>query len=211
MLPVVTKAAPGVRVRARRMIEKEIVAAANVLFLEKGFEATTMDEIAAAVGMSQRNMFRYFPTKGDIVLGKLDLLAHEMLTALLRRPLDEPVWICFRRAFDVVARHMTAAGRERVRPIEIVFNTPTLMAGYLQRFQHNQEAFVAALIERAQVTGTPYAADDPTPRVLTAAAFACLIAAQHSWLGNGAKGTLAKMIDRAMATLQPTAGVASSK
>lgn len=210
-MPIPNKPLPGLRERTRQTIRIEIVAAATALFLERGFEATTMDDIAAAAGMSQRSMFRYFPTKGDIVLGKLDLLAEEMLAVVLRRPLDEPIWTSLRRAFDVVARDMAAAAKDRVRPIEIVFNTPVLMGGYLQRCQRDQDVLVAALVARAKEMGSPYAADDPTPRVLTAAAFACLIAAQHSWLGNGAKGTLAKMIDRAMATLQPTAGVASSK
>ncbi|MFB7272908.1 hypothetical protein [Streptomyces sp. NPDC056244] len=59
------------------------------------------------------------------------------------------------------------------------------------------------LLERAETTGTPYATDDPTPRALTAAAFGCLVAAQHSWLASGAKDSFADAIARAMATVTP--------
>ena len=49
----------------------------------------------------------------------------------------------------------------------------------------------------------PTRVDDPAPRAVTAAAFGCLVAAQHSWLASGANGSLAEAIDRAMSTLAP--------
>jgi AcrR family transcriptional regulator len=197
----------GLRQRARRAIQKDIAEAANALFVERGFEATTIDDIAAAVDMSQRSVFRYFATKEEIVLGKFDLVADDMLAALHARPAGEPVWTSLHRLFDVLVSLAQAPGHEEmVEPIHrVVFETPALLAGYLQKLQHMQEAVVAELIRRAEATGTPYAADDPTPRALTAAAFGCLVAAQHSWLASGANGTFADAIDRAMAAVGPRA------
>lgn len=40
--------------------------AAFALFAERGFEATTIDDIARAVGVSRRTLFRYYPSKNDI-------------------------------------------------------------------------------------------------------------------------------------------------
>jgi AcrR family transcriptional regulator len=197
---------PDLRERTRRAIQNEIVRAANALFVERGYAATTMEDIAAAVGMSQRSMFRYFPTKGDIVLGKLDIVTEEMMIALRERPADEPVWTSLRRAFDVIDLYATEAGElEIAEPMQrIVFGTPALFAGYLQKLQQMQGVAAAVLIERAEAQGCPYTADDPAPRSLAAAAFGCLVAAQHSRLASGAKGAFAEAIDRAMATVGPT-------
>jgi AcrR family transcriptional regulator len=195
----------GLRERTRRAVQKEIAEAANVLFVERGFEGTTIDDIAAAVSMSQRSVFRYFATKEEIVLGKFDLVVDDMLAALRARPADEAVWTSLRRVFDVLVILAETPGQEKmVEPIHrVVFETPVLLAGYLQRLQHMQDAVVAELLSRAEAIGAPYAADDPTPRALTAAAFGCLVAAQHSWLASGANGPLADAIDRAMATVRP--------
>ena len=59
----------GLRERRRRTTLAEIEAAAFELFAEKGSEHTTVDDIAAAAGVSPRTFFRYFPTKEDAVLG----------------------------------------------------------------------------------------------------------------------------------------------
>lgn len=197
----------GLRARTRRVVQKEIAEAANMLFVERGFEATTIDDIAAAVGMSQRSVFRYFATKEEIVLGKFDLVVDDMLSALRARPTDEAVWTSLHRVFDpLVSLAETPSHEKMVEPIHrVVFETPALLAGYLQKLQHMQDAVVAELLERAEEFGTPYDADDPTPRALTAAAFGCLVAAQHSWLASGAKAPFADAIDRAMATVGPRA------
>ncbi|WP_432986430.1 TetR/AcrR family transcriptional regulator [Dactylosporangium sp. CA-233914] len=184
----------GLRERTRRAVREEIAEAALELFVARGYDATTIDDVAAAVGMSQRSVFRYFATKEDIVVGKLDLGAEEMLGVLRARPGDEPVWASLRRLFDVVdARE----GRGSVKPIvRMVFETPALLAVYLQRLQILQDDVVKVLLERAE-----YAADDPAPRALTAAAFGCLVAAQHAWLASGADEPMTRWIDRAMDTL----------
>ena len=79
---VMTAPSLGLRERTRRAVQKEITEAAERLFLNRGYEATTIAAVAAETGMSQRSVFRYFPTKEDIVLGKLDFVAEEMLVTL---------------------------------------------------------------------------------------------------------------------------------
>lgn len=196
---------PPLRERTRRAVQKEITDAANALFVERGYEATTIDDIAAAVGISQRSVFRYFQTKEEIVVGKFDSVAEEMLEVLRARPAGEHVWESLRRVFDLLVPYVDAAGKHEVaEPMQrIVFSTPPLFASYLQKLQQMQDAVVTALLERAETAGIPYADDDPTPRALTAAAFGCLVAAQHSWLAGGAKASFAETLDRAMATIAP--------
>jgi AcrR family transcriptional regulator len=196
---------PGLRERTRRAVRTEIAEAAVALFAERGFETTTIDDIAAAAGMSQRSVFRYFATKDEIILGKFDLAVDDMVEALRARPVGEAVWTSLHRVFDVLTSSAEKPGHEQVaEPINrMVFETPALLAGYLQRLQRTQEAIVAELFVRAEAAGAPFTPDDPTPRALTAAAFGCLVAAQHSWLISGAKTSFRDAIDRAMATVGP--------
>ncbi|MFF5471265.1 TetR family transcriptional regulator [Streptomyces achromogenes] len=195
----------GLRELSRRAVREEITEAATALFVERGFEATTVDDIAAAVGMSQRSVFRYFTTKEEIVLGHFALVVDDMPAALRARPAGEPVWTSLRRVFDVLVARSEAPGhRQRMAPVHrMVFGTPALLAGYLQKLQQTQDAVVAALSERAASADSPYAPEDPAPRALAAAAFGCLVAAQHSWIASGGKGSLAGALDRAMATVGP--------
>lgn len=189
----------NLRERTRRAVQRELGEAALALFVERGFEATTIDDIAAAVGMSQRSVFRYFASKEEIVVGKLDLAVEQMFETLRARPAGEPVWASLRRLFDLVdepGRQMVAGPVHRV-----VLETPALLAAYLQKLQQIQDAVVGVLHERAAAAGTPYAVDDPAPRALTAAAFGCLVAAQHAWLASGAAGPLGEAVDRAMAAI----------
>ncbi|TDO31329.1 TetR/AcrR family transcriptional regulator [Paractinoplanes brasiliensis] len=190
-----------VRERSRRAVQREIAEVALGLFADRGYDATTTEQIAAAVGMSQRTVYRYFATKDEILLGKVDLVTGDMLDALRARPADEPVWTSLRRTFDVFGvphhpEYSAAIAR-------LVFDSPTLLAAYLERLRRAQDAVITVLHERAEAAGAPYAPDDPTPRALTTAAFGCLVAAHYSWLASGAVTPFEQSVDRAIATLRP--------
>ncbi|MFD0392128.1 TetR family transcriptional regulator [Streptomyces nogalater] len=147
----------GLRELSRRAVREEITEAATALFVERGFEATTVDDIAAAVGMSQRSVFRYFATKEEIVLGHRGLVVDDVVAALRARPADEPVWASLRRAFDpLVARTETPGHQGGMAPVHrLVFETPALLAGYLHELHRAQDAVVTELSERAAALGAP--------------------------------------------------------
>jgi MftR C-terminal domain len=124
------------------------------------------------------------------------------------RAADEPAWTSLRRLFDVVG---TPDRQEALKPIQrVAFETPALLAAYLQKLHSIQDAVVDALLDRAEAAGTPYAPDDPAPRALTAAAFGCLVAAQHAWLASATNDSLVSYIDRAMATITPRTAAAAT-
>lgn len=58
----------GLRERKRKETLRRITDAGMCLFIDKGIDATTVDEIAAAAGISRRSFFHYFPSKDDILL-----------------------------------------------------------------------------------------------------------------------------------------------
>ncbi|MEU8821218.1 TetR family transcriptional regulator [Actinoplanes sp. NPDC048796] len=72
------------RERRRLATQAEIEAVALELFSERGSERTTVEDIAAAAGVSQRTFFRYFPTKEDAALG-VNRSFQEAFTAELAR------------------------------------------------------------------------------------------------------------------------------
>ena len=80
----------------------------------------------------------------------------------------------------------------------MVFETPELLAVYLHKLHGIQDAVVGTLLDPAEAPPTL-----PTTRALAAAAFGCLVAAQHAWLASATGGSLASYIDRAMATITP--------
>ena len=63
--------APGLLERSRRAARAEVARVGVALFLERGFDATTMDDVAAAAGVSRRTLFRYFGSKEEVALGHL--------------------------------------------------------------------------------------------------------------------------------------------
>lgn len=189
----------GLRERTRRAVQREITEAAQRLILERGYAATTIDDIAAALSMSQRSVFRYFPTKEELVLGKFDFVAEEMLALLRGRPVGEALWVSLRQIFEpMVPQAATPGYREAAEAIlRVMLETPGLFASYLERLQRMQQGVLAIVLERDA------AADAIAARAVVAAAFGCLVAAQQAWLVGGAERPFAEVLDRTMAAMQP--------
>ncbi|WP_432563026.1 TetR family transcriptional regulator [Kineococcus sp. SYSU DK003] len=94
-------AAKGVRERTREAIRRELSAAAMRSFQEVGFSATTVEAIAATVGVSGRTFFRYFASKEDAVLQPVEGLGQEAARRLAERPPGETPLQALRAAMQV--------------------------------------------------------------------------------------------------------------
>ena len=95
---------PGRRERKKQRTREALVEAAFVLFQEKGFEATTVEEIADAVDVSSRTFFRYFASKEDVVLTFQEEQFAAVLEALASQTADLPVMTALRKASVEVLR-----------------------------------------------------------------------------------------------------------
>ncbi len=181
----------------------ELVDAAQDLFVANGFEQTTIDDIAHAVGMSRRSFFRYFSSKDDLVLGRYEQWADRVARAMAERPIDEPVWESLRRVFDgVVAPPSVEPPAARVVAMDrIVLSTTALKAAYLEKLDRAQDRVVAAIGARARLRGAPIAERDLATRAIVGAAFACLRAAHHAALAAGDPTTFGRALDTAMAAV----------
>jgi len=184
-----------IRERTRRLAQTELTTVAQDLFLEHGYDETTVDQIAAAAGMSKRTFFRYFPSKDDLVIGKYDLFGDRMADALDARPTDEPVWESLRRVFDIALDYVQD-DRQRARNDameHIVQSTPQLTARYLEKLQRVQALLIGRVAERLALSAT-----DPRPAAIVAAAFACMQTARASWLGSDQSQPFDTFLDDAM-------------
>ena len=88
----------GLRERKKRRTRQAIIDTAHELFHEKGYEATTVEAIAAGADVSVRTFFRYFASKEAVALAPLDEMGDLTLAALRRRPADEPPLAALRGA-----------------------------------------------------------------------------------------------------------------
>lgn len=165
----------GVRERRRARTRDEIEAAALRLFLERGYDATTIEEIAEAALISPRTFFRYFASKDDLLLarGRDDMaLAARSLAA---RPPEEPVIDSLRAVLKVMAaRH---GDRDRkIAWIRLVTTTPQLAAGFLEVVHGMERVLCEFVAERLGLEPT-----HPRPRLVAAAFGTSFRVAAEMW------------------------------
>lgn len=194
----------SIRERTRRLAQTELTIVAQDLFLEHGYEDTTVDQIAAAAGMSKRTFFRYFASKDDLVIGKYDLFGDRLAEALDARPAGEPVWESLRRVFDLALDYVqddhTRARNDAME--RIVRGSAQLNARYLEKMQRVQEILVGRIAVR--LAGQEAVPNDPRPAAIVGAAFACMQAARTAWLESNQSQPFGEYLDNAMSTFRVT-------
>ncbi|OHV29071.1 MULTISPECIES: TetR/AcrR family transcriptional regulator [Pseudofrankia] len=192
------------RERTRRAVRAELLAVAMDLFASKGYDATTVDEIAAAAGISRRSFFRYFASKEDVVLGDLDSVGGTLVDALAARPADEDAWTALRRAFDVLLAYPARDPRDALAFRQLVDGNPDLRARHLEkqcRWHDRLIPLVAPRLAPAR-SGTDV---DTLATAVVGAALACLEAANGAWKRNNGQAPLDRILDDAMRAVHPGA------
>jgi AcrR family transcriptional regulator len=162
----------GARERRRRETTEAIQAAALRLFGERGFEETTVEDVAAAAGVSRATVFRYFGSKDDIVFGVEPALL-ETLRELIRRrphsPLDE-VLVTYAAHVDAAVPDLHARGA-------VVATTPRLV----ERFAHLRWRWEGAVAEELAARRGRRAAVRLDDEVMAGIAMAVLFVAFRRW------------------------------
>jgi AcrR family transcriptional regulator len=177
--------------RRRRLLRDEIRTIAVELFIARGFDAVTVDEIAEACGTSQRTFFRYFASKDDIMLG----LDDRLLAAVAARPVDEGPVAALREAFRSTSR---VAPGERARVLalaSILAHAPELRArAHGERLADN-DRLVAELGRRSRRSS------DRKLHVAVTAMTAVADAEFHAWAAAGGRGDPSERIAAALGLL----------
>jgi AcrR family transcriptional regulator len=141
----------GLRERKKQQTREAIAEAARALFVERGFEAVRVAEIARAADVSEKTVFNYFPTKEDLVFWRLEAFEEEILGALRARAPGEPALAAFRR-FVLTPRGLIEeddpAARERLLGItRMITSSPALVAREQQVFERFTGSLAAMLAE----------------------------------------------------------------
>lgn len=173
----------------------EIEAVALRLFSERGFEDTTVDDIAAEAGIGRRTFFRYFRSKNDVIWGEFDTGLERLRETLRATPADAEWWLALRRAvveFNQLDPADVASHRVRM---ELILHVPALQAYSTLMYAAWREVVADFVAER---TGAK--PDDFEPSLVGHTALAAAVAAYEQWLREPSR-SLAQLLDEAMAWL----------
>ncbi|MCU0902496.1 MAG: TetR/AcrR family transcriptional regulator [Tabrizicola sp.] len=103
------------------------------LFDKRGFDGVTVDEIAAASGISRRSFFRYFATKEDIVVAGHAAFGERIAEVVKARPEGEDVWLSLRRGYDVLVDNVDRDPEGAARTMRVINSTPSLRAHTIEK------------------------------------------------------------------------------
>jgi AcrR family transcriptional regulator len=167
---------------------ERIESAAIALFLEQGFDETTVAQIASAAGVSEMTFFRYFPSKESVVLD--DPYDPMLAAAVAERPLTESpltrVAEGIRGAWRRVPEPLDSRTRERIR---IASSTSSLQGSMWS----NNAVTEAVIADQLIADGV----DEFRARVAASACLGALIAALLHWARTD-DGSLGDHIERAL-------------
>jgi AcrR family transcriptional regulator len=166
---------PGLRERKRAETHARIQSEGLRLFVAKGFEATTLDEVAAAADVSRRTLLNYFGSKEEIVFSAKADIPQMIADAVAARPADEPLLDMVENALTDLARtHQT----EQARAITVLIGaTPSLQAGDQAKYERIERLLAQTLAARK---GLPE--DDVSCLVVAGAAVSILKLSTAEWL-----------------------------
>jgi AcrR family transcriptional regulator len=200
-LPVRDERRPGARELARRAMRAQVAEMALDLFLDNGYEQTTIDDICAAAGISRSTFFRYFPSKEDVFVSETSTAVDELLAALRQRPDDETPWTALRHAMGPLVAHYATQSERAHRLAALARTTPALATLHQEKQVRFFESIAPELARR--FGADPRDPADPRPRALISSALGCLEAAVAAWIAGNGTQELGRLLERAMDAFGP--------
>ncbi|EJC82335.1 transcriptional regulator [Rhizobium leguminosarum bv. trifolii WSM2297] len=141
-----TAATEGRRERKRRQTRDRIEHAAMTLFLERGFEVTTIEDITEAADVSKRSFFDYFPSKEEVVFAWQDGFADRLMAEIAARPAEEPSVAAVEAA--ITATVIASVDERSLALGELIHSTPALNARDQLKYARLEQKLAEALLLR---------------------------------------------------------------
>lgn len=180
----------GRREQNRRERRRRLEDSALALFERDGYDATTIEHIAAAAGLAPRTFFSYFASKDDLVVADYAQRLDRILRELGAQPADLTAWDALQRAFAAVAVDYEEQADRIRRRFQIMVTNPSVMARSLQLQAGWEVAVAAALRTRS---GVPE--HDVMAPLLAASALAVMRASVQRWLTAGESLVLPELVE----------------
>ncbi|WP_423247086.1 TetR/AcrR family transcriptional regulator [Streptomyces pratisoli] len=191
----------GLRERKKLKTRTAIRRAMYRLIAEQGYEATTIEQIAAAAEVSPSTVFRYFPSKEDIVLA--DEYDEAIERALRTRPVDEPPLDSLRAILTAaVSRMLENEPQEMHLRTKLMAEVPALRARMTETMAETSQSLARPLADRAGRDP-----DDLEVRVFAASVMGALREALLYWAERDQQDDLVALVNRTLDTLKGGPGL----
>jgi mycofactocin system transcriptional regulator len=152
---------------------------AFTLFREQGFEATSIDDVAAAAGIARRTFFRYFPSKNDIVWGDFDHGLLELERRLNSLDVHTPLLPGLSAAVQAFNRFEPAEEPRHRERMGLVLRVPALQASSTLRY-----ASWRSVVARYAAARLGRPVDALLPQVVGHSCLGAALAAYEQWLAR---------------------------
>lgn len=174
------------RERKKARTRDALLHAALELFTTKGYEQTTVDEIAEAVDVSQRTFFRYFASKEEAAFFVPRLTETHFVEAVRARPPHEAPLEALRRAvlesWDTIneAIQQVVPLELHMRTYRVIESTPGLLAAHLRRSMELEEELAQIIAVREGLAMDA----DPRPRLVVAVFGGVMRVVERMWIAG---------------------------
>jgi AcrR family transcriptional regulator len=185
----------GLRQRKKERLREELRRAATALFLERGVDATTVDDIVAQVDVSRRTFFRYFEGKEDAWFGSPET-ERERLEREIRDFPGDAVGAAQHAYRALVLEHFSDP-EQGLAMARLVLESPALHAKYLLLRERSAQTISHALARRLRLSS-----EDLYPCVVALTTVAQVNAALYRWIFENGTRTLAEIVDEACTVLE---------
>lgn len=192
------KSPARLRERKKDATRRALVRAANHRFHHDGFEATTIDDICADVGVSRRTFFRYFANKEALAFPHRAERLERFLDLLEGAPSHESPFDSLRTIAREFAREYAANREQLIAQQKLVLSAPSLIAREHEIDHDWEQAMVQAFAQR--FAGTPNA--DLRARMLAGAAIGLIRATMRYWFEHDGRPDLGALGSQALDALQ---------
>jgi AcrR family transcriptional regulator len=157
----------SLRERQRTAVREELRSSAIDAFLTRGYDETSISDIAEAAGISERTFYRYFATKELVALDWIDETATTVHAALRSESVETSPSMALCEALIAVQPLLDKnSPHDRIMPL--IFSTPRLMSTYEEHCRQWAEAVAEVLAERLGTT----VETDSRPRLWSTIGFA---------------------------------------
>jgi AcrR family transcriptional regulator len=187
--------APGLRGRKKERTRLAIRDAALELFAERGYEATTVDEIAERADVSKATFFRYFATKGEVIFTSEGYELEALRHAIIGRPSGEQDLIAVAHA--VRGEWVPTLDPRRIERQTLAAASSPLLRGLSFDLAQRWQEIVAEAIARRHGLESP----DPRCRLVANLVFVAVSNAVNQWVDTGCRGDVGPLLDDAFARL----------
>ena len=141
----------GLRERKKERTRALIAETARRLFVERGFDAVSVAEIARDAEVSEATVFNYFPTKEELVYNRLAAFEEEMLAAVRDRPGGESITAAFAGFISTPRGLLASRDPEEVEKLagisRMIAASPALLARERRIFDSYTDSLAALVAE----------------------------------------------------------------